>query len=186
MIFPNPTDERLIGTADMGAFTGSETGSLGEKLQNLLDTLNALSIPRLIVQESDQTVNSGSTGTTLVDTELEFAVAANEVWQFEGVINLTTPAVADFKIAATGPTGAVGSIGAQYWDISSGMDADGDALGTELVFISGGPGATLFFRGGIHNGANAGSLTIQFAQKTSDAGNTTVLAGSYIKYQRES
>lgn len=185
MIFPNPTDERLIGTADMGAFTGSETGSLGEKLQTLLDTLNALPIPTLIVQEADQTVNSGSTGTTLVDTELEFAVAANEVWQFEGVINLTTPAAADFKIAAAGPAGAVGSIGAWYGDTSGAIDADSDALNTELVF-TGTTGATLLFRGGIHNGANAGSLTIRFAQNTSDAGNTTVRAGSYMKYQRVS
>lgn len=38
--FPTPpTDPKLVSTTDMGAFTGDENGSLGEKLQNIRDNL---------------------------------------------------------------------------------------------------------------------------------------------------
>jgi hypothetical protein len=138
----------------------------------------------LIVQEADQTVNSGGTGATLVDSELEFAVAANEVWQFEGVILFTTAATPDIKFQATGPTGAVGA-----WGIvgNAGTTVQGNrtVLGTEQAFTAFTAGIIRFW-GAIHNGANAGTLAIQFAQNTADAANTTILAGSYIKYQAES
>lgn len=139
----------------------------------------------LVVQESDQTINSQ---TTLQDTELTFAVAANEVFQFEGVIFWNTNAAPDIKFQATGPTGAVG-----YWGLALANNVNSGtanerylygALGTSLAFDVFANGIVRFW-GAIHNGANAGSLTIQFAQNTSDANNTIVYAGSYIKYQIE-
>jgi hypothetical protein len=133
------------------------------------------------VKEADETV---TTSTTLQDdNELLFAVDVNEVWQFEGVLFIDAPAAADWKMTFTGPTGAVGSWGAQYAVTSSG-DADGGsgALGTSVDFLSASNGNYVRFWGGIHNGANAGNLTLQWAQVAS-SGTTTVYAGSYIKYQ---
>jgi len=38
------------------------------------------------------------------------------------------------------------------------------------------------FTGTLHNGANAGTFAFQWAQNTSDANVTQVLAGSYMEY----
>ena len=137
----------------------------------------------LIVQESDQTLNSQ---TTLQNSELLFAVGANEVWQFEGILITSTGSTPDIKIAAVGPTGAVGSLAAIASAIGgNGVYASSDQLGTAISLTT---ASTEFVRfwGAIHNGANAGNLTIQFAQNTSDASNTTVYAGSYMKWMAES
>lgn len=137
----------------------------------------------LIVKEADETVNNSTT--LQDDDELLFSVAANEVWQFEGVLNLSAPSDGDIKLTFTGPSGAVGSFSGVYVDVSGGEDADAAALGTSVSLTSLNNGRIVKFQGGIHNGANAGSLTLQWAQATALVGDTKVLAGSYIKYQRE-
>lgn len=141
----------------------------------------------LIVQESDQTVNSGSTGTTLVNTELTFSVAANEVWQFEGVLFFSSALAPDIKFAASGPSGAVGRMGINVTNPNQILEGESADLGSDIVSTTSGgnPGIARFW-GAIHNGANAGSLTIQFAQNTSDAASTTIHAGSYLKWMAES
>lgn len=136
-----------------------------------------------IVKEADETV---TTSTTLQnDDELLFAVAANEVWQFEGVLSLSAPTAADFKMSFTGPTGAVGSFVAIYevLDNAGGIppQALSAALGGTTQWEIGQDGVGLRFYGAIHNGANAGNLQLQWAQRVS-SGSTTVRAGSYIKY----
>ena len=137
----------------------------------------------LIVQESDQTINSQ---TTFQNTELTFAVAANEVFQFEGVLLYVTDTTPDIKFTAAGPTGAVGAFGMRHSTATSTPEVDVLALGSSAVYVSGGANSSMSqFWGAIHNGANAGNLTIQFAQNTSDAANTTVYAGSYLKWQQE-
>lgn len=136
------------------------------------------------VKEADETVISNAT--LQDDDELLFAVGANEVFQFEGVLNITTPAAADFRIGITGPTGATGSLSAIYSDLSTGsIDAGSVAIGAAggLLLISGSVGNIVRFWGGIHNGSTSGNLTLQWAQATSTASNTTVMAGSYIKWQ---
>lgn len=133
------------------------------------------------VKEADETV---TTNTTLQnDDELLFAVAANEVWQFEGVLSLSAPTAADFKMTFTGPAGAVGSFSVQYDSPAQGADIGASgALGESTSLALSIDGASLRFWGGIHNGSTAGNLTLQWAQDTS-SGSTTVRAGSYIKYQ---
>lgn len=139
----------------------------------------------LLVKEANETVNNSSTMQN--DDELLFAIAANEVWQFEGVLFITsTTATPDFRIGFTGPAGAVGSFGAILGDTATGnADAGSAALGTAVDFASANVFTIVRFWGGIHNGANAGNLTLQWAQSAATAENTTVRAGSYIKYQIE-
>lgn len=137
----------------------------------------------LKVKEADETLSSNATSQN--DDELLFAVAANDVAQFEGVLNISTGTSADFRLTFTGPSGAVGSFSAIYGDTASGdVDAGSAALGTDLSLVTGvNAGRTVRFWGGIHNGANAGNLQLQWAQDNSDVGSTTVRAGSYIKWQ---
>lgn len=144
----------------------------------------------LIVKEADETVNNNNTAQN--DNELLFAVAANEVWQFEGVLFVTSGTTPDFTMTFSGPTGAVGAWGAILNANSGGSPgttgapiAGGGQLGTADSLETTGTIETIRFWGAIHNGANAGNLTLQWAQNTATATDTKVLAGSYIKYQIE-
>jgi hypothetical protein len=140
----------------------------------------------LIVKEADQTINTDATLND--DAELLFAVGANEVYQFEGVLMVEAAnATMDFRMSFTGPVGAVGSFFVIGADTASGnADAGSDALGGTATVISTAAIKGVRFWGGIHNGATAGNLTLQWAQSTSDGGNLTVRAGSYMKWQLES
>lgn len=138
----------------------------------------------LIVKEADETVNNSAALQN--DDELLFAVAANEVWQFEGVLFVSAQTTEDFKLTFTGPTGAVGAFGAKSTDIAA-SNAGTTSLGNAVsLIVANNAGIIVHFWGGIHNGANAGNLTLQWAQDTAAGVNTTVRAGSYIKYQAES
>ena len=138
----------------------------------------------LIVKTADETVNGSATLQN--DDELLFAVAANETWQFEGVLFYTSGATPDIKITATGPSGAVGRFGVVATSSNLSVEGRNDELGTGVTITSpaGNPGIVHFY-GAIANGANAGNLTLQWAQGTSDASDTIVHAGSYIKYQEQ-
>jgi hypothetical protein len=54
--------------------------------------------------------------------------------------------------------------------------------GSTSLTGTGTTGGFVQFMSILHNGANAGYFRLQWAQNTSDAGNTTVLSGSYIDY----
>lgn len=135
------------------------------------------------VKEADETLSSNNTLQN--DDELFFAVAANEVWQFEGSMFIDTISSADFRFAVTGPSGAVGRVFAAYSDTAA-FDAHVGAgdLGDTIDLQTANTGTLVRFWGGIHNGANAGNLQVQWAQRVSQGTATTVHAGSYIKYQQ--
>lgn len=141
----------------------------------------------LIVKEADETVNNSSALQN--DDELLFAVAANEVWQFEGVLIVNSTADGNFKMAFVGPSGAVGAWGAEMITNDTTPTASqglANALGSSDIAVYANTLPRIFrFWGGIHNGATGGNLTLQWAQNTAHASNTSVLAGSYIKYQIE-
>jgi len=137
----------------------------------------------LLVKEADETVNNSSV--LQDDNEILFAVAANEVWQFEGVLNISVITdTTSFKMTFTGPSGAVGSFSAIRYTSVGAIDSDSGNLGTSIS-MSAGVGRAVYFWGGIHNGANAGNLTLQWAQNSAAVEDTKVLAGSYIKWQAE-
>lgn len=137
---------------------------------------------QLIVKETDQTINSSDT--LQDDNELLFAVGANEVWQFEGMLFVSTGTTPDFKLTFTGPSGAVGAFGGEISGASSYSAMFSLALGTASGSLPGfAAGNFVRVFGAIHNGATAGNLTLQWAQFVSDAGDTKVLAGSYLKYE---
>lgn len=132
-----------------------------------------------VVQTTDQTITSN---TTLQNTELIFAVAANEVWQFEGLLFYESSSAPDIKFQATGPSGAIGRFGidAAYQSTINALSRD---IGVSLALgFSGLHFPVARFWGAIKNDATAGNLTIQFAQATSDPANTTFHAGSYIQF----
>lgn len=138
----------------------------------------------LIVKETDEAVLNSTT--LQDDDELLFAVAANEVWQFEGVLIVNAHPTPDIKLTFTGPTGAVGSYGLISQDTSNNTVVGAAALGNVTGIATAAQLKAIRFWGGIHNGSTAGSLKLQWAQNTADAGASIyVQAGSYIKYMKE-
>ncbi len=55
------------------------------------------------------------------------------------------------------------------------------AANINIASFSAATGGVMAMNGVLHNGANAGLLAFQWAQNTSDAGATVVLAGSFLQ-----
>jgi hypothetical protein len=133
-------------------------------------------------KSSNQSVTSS---TTLVnDSQLKFAIAANETFIFNVWLWVyTADGTPDIKLTMTGPSGST-----LYWSPSTYYaTADGtNALGTvnagtvTLNAFSDANERNQLYFGSILNGGTAGDVQLQWAQNTSSGTATTVKAGSYI------
>lgn len=137
----------------------------------------------IVTKTNDQ--SRASTTTLADDAALTFAVAASTKYRFRITVFYLTNTTADFKWQLTGPSTptAVHYVG---YDTP-----DGDALNARgrTAFSSsisetstGATGGSIIVTGILQNSTNAGTIVFQWAQNTSDPGNTTVQAGSFIEY----
>lgn len=131
------------------------------------------------------------TATTVLadDPHLTFAVEANAKYRFWFSVFFDTTAAGDFKIGLNGPASPIGLRFFRYAVAPGGSALT--AIGVSTAFGAGvsiaGTGTTGGYATGygiLSNGANAGSVTVMWAQNTSDAGNTSVLEGSMLYYAR--
>lgn len=141
----------------------------------------------------DQSVTSADTGTTLVDcTGLTFAVAANDIWEYEFVIYYQAAVAGDLKLLATVPASpvahAVGAIGTSINGVAGQANPGfwGATNAAVAATIGGGDATKLIavYKGLLRNGANAGNVQLQMAQNTASATATTVFTDSYVKAHR--
>jgi hypothetical protein len=142
-----------------------------------------------LIKTVDESVTSSTT--LQDDDELKFSIAAGETWQFEvfafwGAAS-TSP---DIKVALNGP-GTPTLLRAQIQHYNGQGDApySGTVVTSygvaESIDISSGPPNTLFvIKGTVVNGATAGTLVVQWAQRASSVTATTVKAGSYLVAHR--
>lgn len=132
-----------------------------------------------------------ATTTFADDAELLFAMSANTVYNIRLVLYVAVGASAtpDFKWQLAGPASptAVTVICGRgsstvSWSDSFAINTGYTGLNASPVDMGSGGvgGVTCDIR--VHNGANAGNLTVQWAQSVSDAAATTVRAGSFIEY----
>jgi hypothetical protein len=139
--------------------------------------------PHLIARKtSDQSVTSS---TTLVDcTSMGLPVLANEIWKVEFSVVYQTTTTGDIKIGFTFPTGGETDLNAAWGDNTGAF-----AIANWFATTSPTPSKQLYgdanrnhvlITGIYVNGANAGTLQLQFAQATSDATATTVKANSTV------
>jgi len=127
------------------------------------------------------------------DDHLLLALAANEVWEFEGTLLLTGAETGDFKMAFTIPSGAtiswsalglLGPATAENQLVTSNVI---EASGAAITFgVLNGKKIPVIFRGVVVNGATAGNLQLQWAQSVSDGSGTVIHINSYLKAYRES
>jgi hypothetical protein len=131
---------------------------------------------------SDQTVVSSTTLAN--DSDLFFAIAANEVFTFQVYLSTYSAAsTGGLKASFTGPAGSTvqyGGPNAIYLangSVTAGIWSTGGLATDYLVDAN---NRSLLFSGTISNGATAGNLRFQWAQNTSTATGVTVKAGSSI------
>jgi hypothetical protein len=178
IIYRNATVPVRLGIGTANQVLAVNSGATAPEWQ----TLATIPTIKSVRKSSDQTVTSS---TTLVnDSQLKFAVAANETYIFQAwLYTFAADGTPDIKVTFTGPSGST-----LFW--SSSQVIFNAAASTTLTVVA--PGATtadLFvdanlraiqLYGTIANGATAGDLQFQFAQNTSSANGTSVKAGSSI------
>lgn len=136
-----------------------------------------------------QTDEARNTTTTLADdAELAVPMEANTRYMIRGRIFFDCNATADIKWSLAGPSG-LSLARVERRTIAAGATTYGNvavatAFGSVSVTGTGTEGGYIAFEAVIATGANAGDLTFQWAQDTSNAGDSTVLRGSYLEYRK--
>lgn len=155
------------------------------------DKLNS-GFPVVARKTADQTKTSNATAAA--DTELFFSVAANAVYIMDGWIKYDSASAADILIDWSAPSGSLGEW--TGWGIGLGTTAattNGYSIRVEtndltnsrsFAGIGVGSLATIMLKGTLRTGSTAGTYSMDWAQGTSDATNTTIYTDSWIRLQR--
>lgn len=140
---------------------------------------------RSAYKTANQTVNNSAT--VVNDTHLSLPIEADSTWVYEiNLFGTSSTATPDFKWTFTGPASPtiVSYWGTPLDTVISAAPVYGNTFGTTIASAT-----TAAFNGVIgglvvENGANAGTIQLQWAQNTATGEDTTVLAGSYIRAKR--
>ena len=143
---------------------------------------DTVSVPPIVVKTADETVTSSTVLQN--DDELFLPVEANQRYAVLVFLRLNGVEAADIKFAFSLPAGASG--GWAQWNSNN-----NDPL-AELDITAAASFATTdvfnqitAMRGYILVGATAGNAQLQWAQLVSNVGATKVLAGSWLKLERQ-
>lgn len=123
-----------------------------------------------------------TSSTVLSDvTGLSVSLAASTSYRFRAVL-FTTSNIASGVQAAIASSGSITSIIYEGYNTSAGSIAQTRATtsGASVAAVTAVTAATIIIEGSITTNA-AGSLTVQFAQNTSNGAASSVLVGSYIE-----
>lgn len=134
---------------------------------------------------TDQSVSSANTGTTFVDiTGITSPIVANASYSYRAMLPYTAGATGDLKLQISGPTNCAATLVISGPFITTGTFTSLSGQTTSMTATSlgtfeGGGTAMVLVEALLRNGANAGNVTLQFAQNTSNGTNTTILAGAF-------
>lgn len=162
---------RVVNPTKPANLTGVGTGSqvpwtVVEKLVNETKNLNITLAP---------------------DGHLFFNMLANQKYSVRCKVFFDSSAAGDFKWSITGPTAPTFVRIRRKSIVATGVAES--LIGVDVTYtaaqaLDGGAGAGFVeFEAIVQNGANAGAFAFNWAQNTSDAGNTTVFAGSVMEYR---
>lgn len=144
------------------------------------------------LKAADESVASSTTLQN--DDTLLVTLEANATYEFVAHVGYVGNTTGDIKLAFTFPSGA-----SCYWSGKGGPASDdtfgssgstrhsvsfGDASGTSLSFAGSTTVLSVHILGVVTTASTAGTLQLQWAQNTSNATNTTVKAGSFLRAVR--
>ena len=132
-------------------------------------------LPVVIRKTSDETVTSSS----VLQTDNDFVVDLdiNSVWAFQLFVFVDSGSVPDFKASFSAINGTTLWHTATNWSGGATLLADG---ATTPIATTTGDRGILFIGKVVMNSTPDGGLLFQWSQNTSDPGNTTVRANSYM------
>lgn len=160
-----------------------------ESTQDLMFTNDAGTDEYLTTQTKYKTADeSVSASTTLQDDNhlTGFSVVANGVYLLEGYLDYTQN-VGDIKLQLTytaSPSKRSYSVFAVAEDGTTDEDTDNAGNALALTGLTDGQDVGATFRGHLTMGGTGGTMKVQWAQNTSDANNTTLREGSWLRLQR--
>lgn len=153
-------------------------------------------LPVWVIKAADESVNSGSTGTTLQnDNELLAAVSASTNYRVDFALLATEAAsnVIDIKCAWTMPSGCTldlavvgphtawtGAAANQEVEFGGWQNETSSPTSTKNFGTGSGVNLSYHFRGTLRVGGSSGTFQFQWAQANSNASNLTVKAGSSL------
>ena len=138
-------------------------------------------VPVVVRKTANQIVNNSNV--LVNDTHLLYAIAASEEWVYQFVLYITGNVAAGLKAAITVP-----ALCTLRWGFSSAQAAGGVAVMPVVQTISGnsssvevdGTPAAHIIELWVLNGANAGSVQLQWAQQAAHGSDLTVYQGSHL------
>ena len=134
-------------------------------------------IPKLIRNGTIDTVNNT---TTFADaTEMSFAIAADEIWAIVLHLRYNSGITPDIKIQFTQPTGSAYRIEGTGIDAAFATTIHQNSTGS-LAWAGTGGNYAITLHGVVDNGANAGTVQLQFAQNTANASDTSILTETWM------
>ncbi len=169
---------RWNGT-DFEGYDGTSWKSL--TLSGTLSVIPTANKSKTVTEIQNNVLNP--TATLQPDDQLFFAVGANETWHYRFHLQITGNTAPDVKFSVTAPAGAtcINSVSEAENALAVGNLGCGVSSGSVPMST-----ATDVFEiaGTIVNGATAGNVTLNWAQNTANAANTSVLAGSFLTATR--
>jgi hypothetical protein len=145
---------------------------------------------------ADVTVTNSVALTNVSGLAFTISNSPTEAWEFEAVLEVEAAnGTADLKLGLTLPAAASGRWGFDVGKADAGIAgygatttaAEPTLLKTLAEGLESGSKAGVFgirLRGRVAGGGTAGTVQLQFAQKTADASALKVLAGSFLKAER--
>lgn len=169
-IYHDSTQQKLYASTNGGAFEEVFTG---------IRRVKSADEPRANVTATSD------------DSELVFPVGPNQTWHVRYVLRWTsTTATPDLRLALQGPLGT--SVWFHAWKFSD-NGTSGPASGTTVSLITTSTGSALpllntaiptdvpvYYEGTLSTAGVGGNFSLQWAQNTSSASDTTIGQGSYL------
>lgn len=175
---------------DLAEAVEDELVRIDADVADVVADVAALPTVKAVVTTADHNIASS---TSLTATVLTVPVLANTNYVFSIFAPYQASTVGDFKYDITFPAGAsmrhvpMGPAVAQATDVQPpATNRIGKAVSDGSGVVMGGNNntsdiSTLLIEGSLRVGATAGSITFRFAQNASDATNTTLKAGAFIR-----
>lgn len=149
----------------------------GAELEQIVDQVDKLSLFP-VVQSADQTISSNA---TFQNSELVVALEPNARYLLRMWLGYNSGVTPGFKTTFTAPTGAACKLNG----IGGPTNAPFNSTSLTSTLTWGGSASEVHGEmSGEVTTTDGGNLTLQFAQSTSNASNTTLRAGSYLELQR--
>jgi len=132
------------------------------------------------IKQTTQTKNSDTVLAN--DTELFVAMEANVIYGFTEYIRLNSVAAADILFDHAIPAGALGN--RLLGILNDQVPIIDDDITDDLGANTDGTDQGIYMIGNVRMGATPGNLNFRWAQNASNAGDTSILAGSWMKLFR--